>query len=488
MTCEDWVDIRLPFDMIASFRISILTLNCLRCFNLLLRGEYFLRPRTRQLTLQGAYGCILVSPWKCVVRFRKKGKLAPRFVGPFEIIKKVGSIAYRHRLPEELNGVHDTFHVSNLKKCLANPTLQVPLDEIQVDAKLNFVEEPVEILECVSDISELRLQEHWYMLVLVNSGDARLSYMISRGGGLSPPRAAALEQQVPQGGQRFGRREQGLERSVLLQIGNVSPLPTSDHRGAFKSLARIGPLAYQLESPRELCNIHDTFHTSNMEKRMSKESLVILMEELQVDDKHLPLIEFSYNNSYHTSIKAAPFEALYCRQCRSPICWAEVGDVQLTDPEIPLEVPSGRKVTLKVSPWKGVIRFGKRGKLNPRYIGPFKVLAKVGKVSYRLKLPQQLSRVHSTFHVSNLKMCLSDELLVIPLDEIHIDDKLHFVKELVEIIDREVKRLKQIRIPIIKVRWNSKRGLEFTWKREDQFEKKYPHLFANPAPSSNTTS
>ncbi|GJR90537.1 putative reverse transcriptase domain-containing protein [Tanacetum coccineum] len=89
---------------------------------------------------------VKVSPWKGVIRFGKKGKSAPRFVGPFEIVKKVGPVAYRLDLPEELNGVHDTFHVSNLKKCLDDPTLQVPLDEIQVDAKLNFVEEPVEII------------------------------------------------------------------------------------------------------------------------------------------------------------------------------------------------------------------------------------------------------------------------------------------------------------------------------------------------------
>nr|GEV37996.1 putative reverse transcriptase domain-containing protein [Tanacetum cinerariifolium] len=109
----------------------------------------------------------------------------------------------------------------------------------------------------------------------------------------------------------------------------------------------------------------------------------------------------------------------------------------------PLKFQVGDRVMLKVSHWKGVIRFDKRGKLNPRYIGPFKVLAKVGTVSYRLKLPQQLSRVHSMFHASNLKKCLSDEPLAIPLDEIHIDDKLHFIKEPVEIMDREVKRLKK---------------------------------------------
>ncbi|GJT83359.1 putative reverse transcriptase domain-containing protein [Tanacetum coccineum] len=101
--------------------------------------------------LQGKLGCeyvlLKVSPWKGAVRFGKKGKLAPRFVGPFQITERIGSVAYRLRLPEELNGVHDTFHVSNLKKCLVDPTLQVPLDEIQVDDKLNFVEEPMEILE-----------------------------------------------------------------------------------------------------------------------------------------------------------------------------------------------------------------------------------------------------------------------------------------------------------------------------------------------------
>ncbi|GJU62783.1 putative reverse transcriptase domain-containing protein, partial [Tanacetum coccineum] len=115
----------------------------------------------------------------------------------------------------------------------------------------------------------------------------------------------------------------------------------------------------------------------------------------------------------------------------------------------PLEFQEGDRVMLKVSPWKGVFRFGKRGKLNPRYIGPFKVLAKVGTVAYRLELSQQLSKVHSMFHLSNLKKCLSDEPLAIPLDEIHIDDKLYFIEEPAEIMDREVKWLKQSRIPII---------------------------------------
>ncbi|GJT79392.1 putative reverse transcriptase domain-containing protein [Tanacetum coccineum] len=116
----------------------------------------------------------------------------------------------------------------------------------------------------------------------------------------------------------------------------------------------------------------------------------------------LPLVEFSYNNSYHASIKAAPFEALYGRKCR----FTDFGD----------------KVMLKISPWKGVVRFGKREKLNPRYVGPFKVLEKVGEVAYKLELPEKLSRVHNTFHVSNLKKCHADEPLAVPLDGLHLDD------------------------------------------------------------------
>nr|GEX34544.1 putative reverse transcriptase domain-containing protein [Tanacetum cinerariifolium] len=166
------------------------------------------------------------------------------------------------------------------------------------------------------------------------------------------------------------------------------------------------------------------------------------------------------------------------------------GQVIIDDEEKITEISGtlGLYTDFQVSPWKGVVRFGRRGKLNPRYIRPFKVLAKVGSVAYRLELPEQLSRVHSTFHVSNLKKCLSDEPLAISLDEVHIDEKLRFVKEPIEIMDREVKRLKQSCIPIIKVRWNSRRGPEFTWEREDQFRKKYPQLFTTSAPSTNAAS
>ncbi|GJR10888.1 putative reverse transcriptase domain-containing protein [Tanacetum coccineum] len=196
------------------------------------------------------------------------------------------------------------------------------------------------------------------------------------------------------------------------------------------------------------------------------------------------LLEFSYNNSFHMNNKAAPFKTLYGRKFLSPICWAEVGDSQLTGPEIV------REKTEKIIQIKSRIQAAQDHQKSYADVRckplKFQILAKVGTVAYRLELLEQLSRFYSTFHVSNLKKCLSDKTLVIPLDEIQIDDKLHFIEEPVETMDREVKRLKQSRIPIVKVRWNSRIGPEFTWEREDQIQKKYPHLFAKPAPSSNT--
>ncbi|GJZ80074.1 putative reverse transcriptase domain-containing protein [Tanacetum coccineum] len=227
-------------------------------------------------------------------------------------------------------------------------------------------------------------------------------------------------------------------------------------------------------------------------------------------DLHLLLVEFSYNNSYYSSVRCAPFEALYGRKCHSPIMWAKVGEGQLIGPELvqettgnisqikdrlkaacdrqksyadkrrkPLWFSVGDYVLLKVSPWKGVVCFGKKGKLAPRFVGPFEIIEKIGPVAYRLDLPKELNGVHDTFHMSNLKKCFADPTLQVPLDEIRVDAKLNFVEEPMEILEREFKKLKRSRIAIVKVRWNSKRGPEFTWGREDNMKLKYPHLFSN---------
>nr|GEY55093.1 putative reverse transcriptase domain-containing protein [Tanacetum cinerariifolium] len=196
-------------------------------------------------------------------------------------------------------------------------------------------------------------------------------------------------------------------------------------------------------------------------------------------DVHLLLVEFSYNNSYHSSVRCASFEALYGRKFRSPIMWSDVGEGQLIVPELV------RETTEKISQIKDrlkaarMVRFGKKGNLAPRFVRPFEIIEKVGPVAYRLDLPEELNGVHDMFHLSNLKKCLADLTLQVPLDKIRIDAKLNFVEELVEILEREFKKLKRSRIAIVKVRWNSKRGLEFTWEREDQRKLKYPHLFSD---------
>ncbi|GJY61582.1 hypothetical protein Tco_0462239 [Tanacetum coccineum] len=217
-----------------------------------------------------------------------------------------------------------------------------------------------------------------------------------------------------------------------------------------------------------------------------------------------------FGGSYHLSIRCAPFKALYRRKCRSPILWAEIGESSLTGLELvqetidkvvlvkekpkaardrqksyidyrrkPLEFEVGDRVLLRVSPWKGVVRFGKKGKLAPRYVEPFKILKRIGLVAYRLRLLKELNSVHDTFHVSNLKKCLADASLHVPLDEIKVDKTLRFVKEPVEIMDREIKKLKRRKIALVKVRWNSKRGPDFTWEYKDRMRIKYLQLFVD---------
>nr|GEY34748.1 putative reverse transcriptase domain-containing protein [Tanacetum cinerariifolium] len=172
-------------------------------------------------------------------------------------------------------------------------------------------------------------------------------------------------------------------------------------------------------------------------------------------DTHLILVKFSYNNSYHKSNKCVPFEALYGQkifQIKERLKTARSRQKSYANKRRkPLEFKVGDRVLLNVSPWKGVVRFGKKGKLAPRYVGPFEIVERVGQVAYRLKLPQELSCIYDTFHVSNLKKCLAESDTQIPLEEIKVDENLRFVEEPIEIVAKDVKKLKRRRTPLVKV-------------------------------------
>ncbi|KAH9658002.1 hypothetical protein KPL70_023316 [Citrus sinensis] len=220
-------------------------------------------------------------------------------------------------------------------------------------------------------------------------------------------------------------------------------------------------------------------------------------------EEHPMLIEFAYNNSFHSSIGMAPFEALYGRKCRSPICWDEVGERKLLGPELiqitvdkiklirgrlqtaqsrqksyadrrrrELEFKKGDFVFLKVSPWKGVFRFGKTGKLSPRFIGPFEILERIGPVAYRIALPPSLSRLHNVFHVSVLRKYIADPLHVLDYQPIQINEDMLYEEQPIE---EQV--LRNRFIPLVKVRWMNHSIEEATWEREAEMLEKYPQLF-----------
>ncbi|KAL0546694.1 hypothetical protein IC582_016606 [Cucumis melo] len=225
-------------------------------------------------------------------------------------------------------------------------------------------------------------------------------------------------------------------------------------------------------------------------------------------DSHLHLMEFAYNNSYQATIGMAPFEALYGRCCRSPVCWGEVGEQRLMGPELvqstneaiqkirsrmhtaqsrqksyadvrrkDLEFEIGDKVFLKVAPMKGVMRFERRGKLSPRFVGPFEILERIGPVAYRLALPPSLSAVHDVFHVSMLRKYVPDPSHVVDYEPLEIDENLSYVEQPVEVLAREVKTLRNKQIPLVKVLWRNHRVEEATWEREDVMRSRYPELF-----------
>jgi len=225
-------------------------------------------------------------------------------------------------------------------------------------------------------------------------------------------------------------------------------------------------------------------------------------------ESSLPLVEFSYNNSYHSSIKMAPFEALYGRKCRSPLCWNDKTENLVLGPDLlretfdqvtiirdrmkaaqdrqksyadqrrrPLDFAVGDHVFLRVSPWKGVKRFGIKGKLSPKYIGPFEISDRVGSCAYRLALPPNIDRVHNVFHVSQLRKYIRDPSHVLPDVASLVEPDLTFEQLPVRILDRQERRLRSKVVPMVKILWQSANVEEQTWETEASMRDRYPDLF-----------
>ncbi|KAK6153522.1 hypothetical protein DH2020_013161 [Rehmannia glutinosa] len=194
--------------------------------------------------------------------------------------------------------------------------------------------------------------------------------------------------------------------------------------------------------------------------------------------KYIPLVEFSYNNSYQATIGMAPYEALYGRKCRSPVHWDEERQKSYSNQRRRmLEFSVGDQVFLKVAPMKGVMRFGKKGKLSPRYIGPFHITERIGDVAYRLDLPASMSQIHDVFHVSMLRKYVANPSHILTNEPIEVKTDLSYEEIPVGILLREVKKLRNKEIPLVKVLWRNQSVEEAAWEREDEMRAKYPDLF-----------
>nr|GEZ64585.1 reverse transcriptase domain-containing protein [Tanacetum cinerariifolium] len=486
-----------------------------------------------------------------------------------EIVARHGPVAYRLDLLEELNGVHDTFHVSNLKKCLADPTLQVPVDEIRVDDKLKFVEEPVKILEREfkklkrSRIAVVKVRWNlkrgpeftYYVPGPEELEQAPLSPEYVPGpeepeqAPLSPdyvpgpeePEQAPLSpdypmypEYMPPEDDVFPAKEQPLPIAATPTADSpgyipefdpngdpmedeeedpkeepadypadsiVVALPAVDHvppKEVTETLPQIPspplpipspqpdiptyieisksylPLRKRLRFASPTPSVSEEIAPTTLQgvnQRVTDLSTIVDQETIIMDrpvHRHLAVMvereARMARKDWGLSMDASDNAHSDLMSLRTTLVTQMIKFQKHHGPAKGLARPDAPREA--VSPWKSVVRFRKNGKLAPRFVGPFEIVEKVGPVAYRIDLLEELNGVHDTFHVSNLKKCLADPTLQVPVDEIRVDDKLKFMEEPVKILEREFKKLKRSRIAVVKVRWNLKRGPEFTCRRQ----------------------
>ncbi|WMV07964.1 hypothetical protein MTR67_001349 [Solanum verrucosum] len=498
---------------------------------------------------------------KGVMRFGKKGKLSPRYIGPYRIAKRIGNVAYELELPQELAAAHPVFHISKLKKCIGDPSLILPTESIKIKDNLSYEEVPVQILDRqvrrlrTKDVASVKsfLENNERNLVIVIFGNAefvakcpncqQVKVEHQRPGGLAQRielpewKWEMINMDFITGLPRSRRQHDSIWVIVdrMTKLAHFLPVKTTNSAEDYAKLyiqevVRLHGVPVSIISDRgapfttqfwksfqkglgSKVNLSTVFHhQTDGQAERTIQTLEDMLRACVIDfkgnwDDHLPLIEFAYNNSYHSSIQMAPYEALYGRRCRSPIGWFEVGEAQLIGLDLvhqamekvkviqerlktaqsrqksytdvrrrALEFEVDDWVYLKVSPMKGVMRFGKKGKLSPRYIGPYRIAKRIGNVAYELELPQELAAAHPVFHISKLKKCIGDPSLILPTESIKIKDNLSYEEVPVQILDRQVRRLRTKDVASVKVLWRNQFVEEATWEAEEDMKKRYPHL------------
>ncbi|XP_073317257.1 uncharacterized protein [Primulina huaijiensis] len=483
--------------------------------------------KRRPLELEiGEKAYVKVLPMKGVVWFSKSGKLNPRYVGPFEILDKMGTLAYRLALPPDMSKIQNVFHISQLRKYIPDPSHILKVAPLMIEEHLNeelkYEEVPIRIVD-TKDQVKIEHQRPAGTLLSLSIPQWKWEH-ITMDFVTGLPRTQKVFNSIWVIVDRLTKSAHFLPVKMTYSMNQYA----EEYIAEIVRLHGVPVSIVSDRDPRFTSEFWKSLHRA-MGTRLAfstayhpqsdgqSERVIQILEDMlracTIDypgswDSKLPLVEFTYNNSYQATIGMAPYEALYGRKCRSPLYWDEIGERKMLGPELvqqtadvvavirermktaqlrqksyadvrrrPLQFEVGDHVFLKIAPLKGVMRFVKKGKLSPRFIGPFEILDRVGDQAYRLALPPDLDRVHNVFHVSMLRKYIPNPSHVLRHEPLDLTPNFTYQEIPVQILDRKVKVLRNKEIGIVKVLWRNHLIEEATWEPEDEMKEKYPELF-----------